>query len=112
MLVAGEAQRLTVYLGSSDTWGGRNLALALVEQCRALGIAGVTVSQGILGFGKHSRIHRANLLGLSADLPERIEVVDRPDRIAQLIPVLEAMVGGGMIVLQDVRVVHYEAHSQ
>ena len=86
MPLEGDAQRLTIYLGSSDTWHGRNLALAIVERCRAEGIAGVTVSRGIMGFGKHSRIHRAHLLGLSEDLPERIDIVDRADRIARVLP--------------------------
>src|SRR3954469_24236591 len=109
MAIEGEAQRVTVYVGSSDTWQGRNLAMAIVERCRAMGIAGATASLGVMGFGKHSRIKRAHLLGLSADLPERIEIVDRPDRIAQLLPVLEAMVGGGLIIVEDVRAIRYQA---
>ena len=110
MNIEGNAQRLTVYIGSSDTWQGKNLALAIVERCRALGMAGATVTRGGMGFGKHSRIHRAQWLGLSQDLPERIEIVDQPERIAALLPELEAMVGGGLIVLQDVQVVRYRPH--
>ncbi len=60
-----------------------------------------------MGFGKTSRIHRAHLLGLSDDLPERIEVVDRAERIDELLPALDEMVGGGLIVVEDVRVVRY-----
>src|ERR1700693_5738218 len=112
MEIEGEAQRLTFYIGSSDTWHGSNLAMAIVERCRKLGVAGATASQGVMGFGKHSRIHRAHLLGLSQDLPERIEIVDRPDRIAELLPILEEMVGGGLIILQDVRAIHYEHHAE
>jgi PII-like signaling protein len=107
----GPAQRLTIYIGSSDTWHGRNLALAIVERCRSEGIAGATVSRGLMGFGKHSRVHQAHLLGLSDDLPERIEIVDSPSRIAQVLPALEAMVDGGLILLQDVRVLRYERHA-
>jgi PII-like signaling protein len=105
-----QAQRITVYIGNSDTWRGRNLALAIVERCRTLGIAGATASLGVMGFGKNSRIHRAQLLGLSEDLPERIEIVDSPDRIGQLVPVLEEMVGGGLILVEDVRVIQYRPH--
>jgi PII-like signaling protein len=111
MEIEGEAQRLTVYIGSSDTWQGGNLAMAIVERCRKMGIAGATASLGVMGFGKHSRIHRAHLLGLSEDLPERIEIVDRPDRIAELLPILEEMVGGGLIVLESVRAIHYQHHA-
>jgi uncharacterized protein len=112
MPLEGDAQRLTIYLGSSDTWHGRNLALAIVELCRAEGIAGVTVSRGIMGFGKHSRIHRAHLLGLSEDLPERIDIIDRVDRIAHIMPVLEEMVDGGLVVLQDLKVLRYQHHER
>lgn len=108
MRIEGEAQRVTVYVGSADTWHGRNLALAVVEHCRRLGMAGATATRGVMGFGKNSRIHRAHLLGLPEDLPEKVEIIDRPDRIAALLPTLEAMVSGGLIVVENVRVVRYK----
>ncbi|AGA28106.1 DUF190 domain-containing protein [Singulisphaera acidiphila] len=107
MRIEGEAQRVTVYIGNSDTWHGRNLALTIVERCREMGMAGATASRGVMGFGGHSIIHRAHLFGLSEDVPERVEVVDRPEKIAELLPVLDEMVGGGLIVLEEVRVIRY-----
>ena len=112
MMLEGTAQRVTVYVGSADAWNGKNLALAIVERCRALGVAGATASRGVMGFGKHSRLHRAHLLGLSEDLPERVEIIDRPDKIEALLPVLDEMVGGGLIVLEEVQVVRYEHHPE
>ena len=107
MKIEGEAQRVTVYIGNSDTWRGRNLVTAIVEKCRELGIAGATATVGVMGFGKTSRIHRAHLLGLSEDLPERIEIVDRPEQIARILPVLDELVHGGLVVLEDVHVIRY-----
>jgi PII-like signaling protein len=107
MKIEGDARRLTVYIGSADTWGGHNLAVAIVETCRKMGMAGATVSRGVMGFGKHSVIHKAHLLGLSDDLPEKIEIVDHPEAIERLLPVLDPMVGGGLIVVEDVHVVRY-----
>ncbi|MBX6312872.1 MAG: DUF190 domain-containing protein [Isosphaeraceae bacterium] len=107
MKIEGQAKRVTVYIGSSDTWDGRNLAVAIVERCREMGIAGATVCRGIMGFGKHSVIHRPHLLALSEDLPEKVEIVDRPEEIARLLPVLDGMIGGGLIVVEDVHVVRY-----
>jgi PII-like signaling protein len=107
MRIEGEAQRVTVYIGNSDTWHGRNLVTAIVEKCRELGIAGATATLGVMGFGKTSRIHRSHLLGLSEDLPERIEIVDRPEQIARVLPVLDELVQGGLVVVEDVRVVRY-----
>jgi PII-like signaling protein len=111
MSIEGDAQRVTVYIGSSDTWHGHNLAMAIVERCRKMGMAGATASLGVLGFGKHSCIHKAHLFRLSAGLPEKVEIVDRPERIALLLPVLEEMVDGGLIIVQDVRAVRYTPHS-
>ena len=110
MIIEGAAQKLTIYVGSRDTWQGRNLAVAIVERCRELGLGGATMTRGVMGFGKNSRIHRAHLLGLSDDLPERIEIVDRPEQIAELLPIVDEMVGGGLILVQDVHVVHYRHH--
>jgi PII-like signaling protein len=107
MKIEGEAKCATVYVGSSDTWGGQNLAIAIVERCRKMGMAGATVSRGIMGFGKHSVIHKAHLLGLSDDLPEKIEIVDGPEEIDRLLPVLDEMIGGGLIIVEDVHVVRY-----
>jgi PII-like signaling protein len=107
MRIEGDAKRVTVYVGSADTWRGRNLALAIVEKCRAMGLAGATVSRGIMGFGKHSVIHKAHILGLSDDLPEKIEVIDRPEEIERLLPALDQMVGGCIIVVEDVHVIRH-----
>lgn len=107
MEVQGAARRVTVYVGSSDTWHGQNLVMAIVERCRQMGLAGATASRGVMGFGKSSRIHRAHLLGLSEDLPERVEVIDRPERIAGLLPVLDEMVKGGLVIVEEVHVVRY-----
>jgi PII-like signaling protein len=112
MPVEGQAQRVTVYVGSSDTWQGTNLALAIVDRCRKMGIAGATACLGVMGFGKQSRLHRAHLMGLSEDLPERIEIVDRPDRIAALLPILDEMVDGGLIIVEDVQAIRYRHHGE
>ncbi|QEH34540.1 hypothetical protein OJF2_30800 [Aquisphaera giovannonii] len=110
MSLDGKARRVTVYIGNADTWNGRNLAAAIVLRCRELGLAGATASLGVMGFGRHSIIHRASFLGLSSDVPEKVEIVDRPERIAEVLPVLEEMVDGGLIVVQDVRVVKHAHH--
>ena len=107
MKIEGDGKRVSVYVGSSDTWRGRNLAVAVVERCRELGMAGATVTRGVMGFGKHSVIHKSHLLGLSADLPEKIEVVDKAEEIDRLLPALVEMLGGGLILVEAVHVIHY-----
>ena len=110
MSIEGYVQKVTVYFGSSDVWEGGNLATAIIERCRKMGLAGATASLGVLGFGKHSVIHRSHLFGLSAGLPEKIEIIDKPDRIAEILPILEEMVDGGLIVVQDLRAIRHTHH--
>lgn len=111
MALEGVARRVTVYIGNTDTWNGRHLASAIVQRCREMGIAGATASLGVMGFGRHSVIHRTHVFGLSEDVPEKVEIVDRPERIAEILPVLEEMVDGGLILVQDVQVVRHAHHS-
>jgi PII-like signaling protein len=107
MKIEGEAQRVRVYIGESDQWHGKPLFAAIVERCRQEGIAGVTVLRGVEGYGAHSRIHTARILRLSEDLPIVVDIIDRPERIALLLAILDEMVTEGLITLENVHVVKY-----
>ncbi len=105
--LAEKAQRLTIYIGESDRWRGRPLYAVLLELLKMEGLAGATVIRGVAGFGAHSRIHTAAILRLSEDLPLRIEVVDKPDKVAHAVEVISPLIGEGLITLEEVQVVKY-----
>lgn len=106
----GEQVLVRIFVGESDQWHRRPLYRVLVERLRAEGFAGATVFRGIEGFGARSIVHTANILDLSADLPVVIEVVDTEEHVARLLPILDEMVEGGVLVtLERVRVVRYAA---
>jgi PII-like signaling protein len=109
MKIEGKAKILTIYLGESDRWHHRPLYQALVEKLREHGVAGATVLRGIEGFGKGSRIHTASLLRMSEDLPVMIKVVDREDRIASVLPVIDEMLSDGLVTIEDVDIITYRA---
>ena len=46
MITEGRVQKLIIYIGSQDTWQGRNLGAAIIELCRAQGLAGATMTRG------------------------------------------------------------------
>jgi PII-like signaling protein len=75
---------------------------------RKAGIAGATVLRGIEGFGASSRIHTANILRLSQDLPIVIEAVDKPERIKAILAELSDMVQDGLITTEDINIVKYQ----
>jgi PII-like signaling protein len=105
--IEGEGLLLRIFIGESDRWRGQPLADAIVLKLRSEGYAGATVLRGTAGFGAHSRIHTASVLRLSEDLPLVIEIVDRPERIEALLPVLDEMIGEGLITLEKVRIIAY-----
>jgi PII-like signaling protein len=46
------------------------------------------------------------------DLPLVIEIVDAEEKINAFLPVLDEMVGGGLVTLEKVRVINYRAGKE
>jgi uncharacterized protein len=103
---------LRIFIGESDTYRGRPLYQAIVEELRKAGLAGVTVLRGIAGFGKSSRLHTAHILRLSEDLPIVVECVDAYERIESIFPTLDAMIGDGLVTMERVEVRVYRAGDE
>jgi len=61
-------------------------------------VAGVTAFRGIAGFGRSGQLHESGLLDVSLDLPVIIEFFDRPQKVADVLAVLNERVGPGHIV--------------
>jgi PII-like signaling protein len=70
-----EVRRLTIYLGEDKVDVDQPLFRSIVQEARAMHIAGVTVMYGSAGFGRSTRLHTADVL-FSTDLPVVIEIVD------------------------------------
>ena len=112
MKLEGEGKLLRLFIGESDTWHGKPLYQAIVERVRREGLAGATVLRGIEGFGADSRLHTSRILRLSEDLPIVIEIVDTPEQIDRVVPILDEMVGEGMLTLERVRIVSYRSSGE
>ena|SRR4051812_1553990 len=107
MQIPHEAVLLRVFTGESDRWEHKPLYEAIVLKARELHLAGATVLRGSMGFGKSSRLHTTKVLRLSDDLPIIIEIVDSEEKIQAFLPVLDQMIGGGLVTLEKVRVINY-----
>ena len=109
MKFEGEGQLLRVFIGENDQWHGKPLYEAIVERARRAGLAGATVLKGRSGFGAKSRMHEAKIFRLSEDLPVIVEIADSEDKIRDFLPMLDQMVGDGLISLEKVSVIAYRA---
>jgi PII-like signaling protein len=106
-----QATLLRIFIGESDQHDGRPLFEAIVLKAREQHLAGATVLRGPMGYGHSSRLHTASVLRLSEDLPIVIEIADADDKIAAFLPTLEAMMGGGLVTMETVRVLRYSARQ-
>ncbi|MCI0488180.1 MAG: DUF190 domain-containing protein [Blastocatellia bacterium] len=110
MNIPKEGQLLRIFIGESDKCDGRPLYEAIIFKAREMGIAGATMLRGMMGYGATSRIHTAKILRLSEDLPVVVEIVDSPEKIAALLPEIEEMTEGGLLItLEKVQVIQYRS---
>lgn len=107
----GERTLMRIHIGESDKWKGKALYQAIVELLRRENFSGATVLRGVGGYGSSSHYHTDKILRLSQDLPIVIEVVEDSQRIEEVLPKLDEMVGGGLITLEKVRVILYRPGS-
>jgi uncharacterized protein len=107
MQIPKDALLLRIFLGESDRWEHQPLYEAIVLKAREMHLAGATVLRGPMGFGKTSHLHTAKILRLSMDLPLVIEIVDAEEKINEFLPVLDGMLGGGLVTLETVKVIRY-----
>lgn len=101
------AQMMRIYICESDRWRERPLHDALVDALRANDIAGVTGYKGILGYGANRALHKSNPLHLAHDCSMMLSVIDTDEKIRSVLPILETMIGDGLIVISDVEVIKY-----
>ena len=107
MKIPTDAMLLRIFLGEDDKHEGKPLYEAIVLKAREMSLAGATVIRGPLGFGHSSHLHTAKILRLSDDLPLIIEIVDSEEKINALLPVIDAMMGSGLVTIEKVKVLRY-----
>jgi PII-like signaling protein len=107
-----DAVLLRIFIGESDRCQHRPLYEAIVLKARELELAGATVLRGPMGFGKSSHLHTAKILRLSMDLPIVIEIVDTAPKINAFLPVLDEMMGGGLVTLERTKVIRYQEQGK
>lgn len=101
------AVRLRIYISEQDRWQGKALYHALVAEGKAAGLGGATVFRGAEGFGAHNQIHTSRIVDIAADLPLLVEFIDREAAIERFLPLLDQMVGEGLVTIDPVMAIRY-----
>ncbi len=97
--------QLTMYLNEADQIGDIPLHEDIVRRLLHFEIAGATVTRGLMGYGKHGKVHRKRLFGVSDDRPIVITAIDDERRIRPILTELKAVVIEGLITLHEVEIV-------
>jgi uncharacterized protein len=95
-------QLLRIFVNEGDMWHLVPLHVAILEMLKREHVAGASVFRGVEGFGTHREIHVAKIWAFGTKMPVLIEVVDQPETIDRLIPILETMIPEGAMTLERV----------
>jgi len=101
-----DATLLRIFIGNDDAFDDKPLYDQIVLKARDMGMAGATVTRGLLAYGPASQELRI-VLRFSEDLPIVIEIVDTDEKIRAFLRVADDMIGSGLVITQKVSVIRH-----
>ena len=105
------AQRLRIYLTTTDTSGRSSTFERILASAHRLKIRGATVIRGLAGFGTRGNLN-PKILRLSESLPLLIEIVDESEKIDALMLDLEDWLQDGLITRESTTIVLHRHSGQ
>jgi uncharacterized protein len=106
-----DAKLLRIFIGEADKFEHKPLYEAILFAARKKGLAGCTVTKGIMSFGASTVVHTAKLIDISQDLPIIIEIVDNEEKISEFVEQVANMLDkagcGGLITIEKALVLKY-----
>lgn len=111
MKISEKSGILKIYMGETDKVNGRPLFEEIVFEARKAGIAGATVTKGIMSFGASHSIHTQKIFALSGDLPVIVEIVDNIEKLDEfakmIIELMDLSKKGGLVTFKELAVLRY-----
>ena len=111
MLTKGPAKKVTIYINEDTQHHMLALHDSIMTFLMHKGVSGATATRAYSGFGSHQMMHTPKIEVLAQHLPIRIEFVETPEKIDEVLPALYEMVSDGLIELQDTTVVKFARKS-
>jgi PII-like signaling protein len=105
MLTQGPAKKVTIFINEDTQHHMTALHDSIMTFLMHKGIAGATATRAFSGFGSHQMLHTPKIEVLAEHMPLRIEFVDSPEKVEEVLPTLYEMVSDGLIEVQDTSVV-------
>ena len=105
MLSKGPAKKVTIFINEDTHHHMTALHDSIMTFLLHKGVSGATATRAYSGFGSHKLLHTPEIEILAQHLPIRIEFVDTPEKVEEVLPTLYEMVTDGLIEVQDTTVV-------
>lgn len=105
MLNTGPARKVTVYVIEGQTYHGTACYAAILDYLFFRGISDATVTRGMAGFGTDHKMHTNRLVDLSDQMPIKIEFIETPERVQEVLPKLAEIASHGLIEVHDTTVI-------
>ena len=105
MLRTGPAKKVTVYVVEGQTYHGVACYVAILDYLFFRGISDATVTRGLAGFGTDHKLHTSRLVDLSDRMPIKIEFIETPERVHEVLPKLTEIAAQGLLEVQDTHVI-------
>ena len=105
MLTKGPAKKVTIFINEDTQHHMTALHDSLMAFLMHKGVSGATATRAYSGFGSHQMVHTHKVEELTQPLPIRIEFVETPEKVEEVLPTLYEMVADGLIEVQDTTVV-------
>ena len=97
MLTSGPAKKVAIYVAEDQQYHGSAAYAAILDFLFFRGVAGATVTRGIAGFGSDHKLHTTRLVDLAPRLPIKVEFIETAQKVEELLPKLQTMVGTGLM---------------
>ncbi|HEV2323486.1 MAG TPA: DUF190 domain-containing protein [Terracidiphilus sp.] len=104
MLKAGKALKVCIYVSEGSTRHGVPTYSSILDFLLYRGVSGATVLKGVAGFGADHHMHTASGVEISDHMPVKIEFIETPEKVKELLGKLEELAGTGMIEVQETTV--------
>jgi PII-like signaling protein len=105
MLNQGPAKKVTIFINEDTQHHMQALHDSIMTFLMHKGVNGATATRAFSGFGSHQMLHTPKVEALAEHLPIRIEFVETPEKVEEILPTLYEMVSDGLIEVQDTNVV-------
>jgi len=107
MLTKGPAKKVTIFINEDTQHHLTALHDTIMTFLMHKGVSGATATRAYAGFGSHQLLHTPQIEVLAQHLPIRIEFVETPEKVDEVLPTLYEMVSDGLIEVQDTTVVKH-----